>query len=123
MKTTVVEKLIRCFPELENEVNHYFEDFEEIYLHLIFGDIFNPYLSELLNEPQVYRSKLLKAGELLEDMSKSNTEIQEVVVATVLERLSDDPKQLRAFSAFAGECTKQFIADITDSFINPFAEE
>ena len=106
MKSTIVEQLIGDFPELENDIRDHLKEFPEIYLHLIFGDIFNPFLSELLRAPQANLSQLIKAGKLLETMAQSDAELQEVVVTTVLERLSDDPRQLALFSEYAGPQTK-----------------
>ena len=113
MKTKVVDKLIEDFPSLRDDVESNINDFPEIYLHLIFGDVFNPYLSELLEDPQDNKSQLIKAGELLEYMSNMDNSIQEVVVTTVLERLTDDKNKLKAFSEFVGVKTKQFINELT----------
>ena len=112
MKKDVVNKMIQYFPELDEDINAYLADFHEIYLHLIFGDIFNPYLLNLLDDPQANLIKLTKASELIEYMSKSDISIQEVVVTTVLERLSDDREKFTLFSKIAGEHTCQFIDDM-----------
>lgn len=111
MKENIVEKLIADFPNLKNEIESNLNDFPEIYLHLIFGDIFNPYLLSLLDNPQKNRSKLIKASELLEYMSKMDNSIQEVVVTTVLERLSDNSEKLALFSRFIGDRTRQLMND------------
>ena len=116
MKSFFVEKLRSLFPELENEINGLLEEYPEVYLHLIFGDVFNPYLLGLLKDPQDNQTNLLKAGELLEDMACSDTEIQEVLVTTILERLSDHPEQLSTFRPFAGQHTIQFIVETAEFF-------
>lgn len=112
MKEEIVKKLITDFPNLKKEIESNLDDFSEIYLHLIFGDVFNPYLSDLLDNPLKNRTQLIKAGELLEYMSKMDNSIQEVVVTTVLERLSDNRERLALFSEFAGDRTRQFINDL-----------
>lgn len=111
MKENIVGKLIEYFPNLKNEVENNLNDFPEIYLHLIFGDIFNPYLLSLLDNSQENRSQLIKASELLEYMSKMDGSIQEVVVTTVLERLSDNSEKLALFSRFIGDRTRQLMND------------
>ena len=112
MKIDIVNKLIQYFPKLKEDVEEHLEDFHEIYLHLIFGDIFNPYLLNLLDDPQDNRLELIKASELIEYMSKLDISIQEVVVTTVLERLLDDREKFTLFSEIAGEQTRQFIKDL-----------
>ena len=49
---------------------------------------------------------------MLEYMSGLDDSIQEVVVTTVLERLSDNRERLELFSEFAGDRTRQFIIDL-----------
>lgn len=95
---------------LENEVENNLAEFPEIYLHLLFGDVFNPYLLTLLENPSKNECQLIKAGELIETMSKMDNSIQEVVLTTVLERLSDEPEKLRLFREFTGDATKQLIS-------------
>ena len=112
MKVDIVNKLIQYFPNLKKDIEEHLADFHEIYLHLIFGDIFNPYLLNLLDAPQDNRLELIIASELVEYMSKSDISIQEVVVTTVLERLLDDREKLTLFSEIAGEQTCQFIENL-----------
>ena len=42
MKQEIVKKLITDFPNLKGEIESNLNVFSEIYLHLIFGDVFNP---------------------------------------------------------------------------------
>ena len=114
MKLEIVNKLLGYFPNLKDEIEVSLKDFDEVYLHLIFGDIFNPYLLELLDDPQKNQSELIRASELMEYMSKSDISTQEVVVTTVLERLSDSPEKLSVFNKIAGEQTRKFIEDLTE---------
>ena len=112
MKIDIVNKLIQYFPKLKEDIENHVNDFHEIYLHLIFGDVFNPYLLNLLDDPQANRLELIKASELIEYMSKLDISITEVVVTTVLERLSGERNKLILFSKIAGEQTRQFIEDL-----------
>lgn len=111
-KEIIIHRLIDDFPQLKEEVNESLRDFPQIYLHLIFGDVFNPYLNDLLEEPLANFEKLLKAGKLLEYMLQCDEKIQEVVVTTVLERLSDEPKKMLVFWQFAGDTTRKYIGHI-----------
>ena len=112
MKGAIVEELIKSFPNLKDDIKSNLNDFPDIYLHLIFGDIFNPYLLSLLDDPQKNKSQLIKAGELLEHMSRADNSIQEVVVTTVLERLADDSEKFNEFCSFVGDTTKHLINDM-----------
>ncbi|MBQ1217789.1 MAG: hypothetical protein IIX85_07495 [Clostridia bacterium] len=112
MKIGIVNKLIQYFPELKGDIESHLEIFHGIYLHLIFGDVFNPFLLNLLDNPQINRLELIKASELIEYMSNLDNSVQEVVVTTVLERLLSEPKKFTLFSEIAGEQTRQFITDL-----------
>ena len=112
MKEDVVRKLIQLFPDLREAIKNNIEDFPEIYLHLIFGDVFNPYLCVLLEEPQKNQEGIKKSGELLEYMANLDVDIQEVVAFTVLERLSDSEEKFGLFYKYAGEKTRQFMNEI-----------
>ena len=81
-------------------------------MHLIFGDVFNPFLSDLLSDPKNNQIELVKASELIEYMSNSDIYVQEVVLFTILERLSDDQEKFSAFRQVAGEQTRRFMDKI-----------
>jgi len=100
MKIEIVNRLVNDFPELREEVESNVKDFGDIYLHLIFGDIFNPYLLNLLDDPEGNRSALEKASRLIGDMLRMDVYIQETAVTTVLERLSDIPSKIDVFNRF-----------------------
>ena len=111
-KTKILEMLIGYCPALEKDVEAYCKDFSEIYLHLIFGDIFNPYMLELLEDAQKNGDQLTRIAHLLESMSEMSESVQEVVVTTVLERLMDKPEILMCFKKFAGQKTTHFIEEL-----------
>ena len=107
-----VEKLKQLIDQLNQYRDEYYNDFSEYHLHLIFGDVFNPYFLNLLEDIQINNIQLLKISHLLEMMAKSCEYVQEVVVTTVLERLADDPLKLNQFKLFAGKTTLKFIQKI-----------
>ena len=51
-KKEIIERLIFACPTLKEDIKEYCKDFSEIYLHLVFGDIFNPYMLQLLDDVQ-----------------------------------------------------------------------
>jgi hypothetical protein len=112
VKELLVNMLMETFPCLRSEIEDELSDFNEIYLHLVFGNVFNPYLLALFDEPANNRAELIKAGALVEVMSNMELYVQEVVVATILERLTDFPDKLAEFIEFAGPMTRHFIDEL-----------
>ena len=112
MDRELILKLTYDFPFLKNEIESYINEYGAIYLHLIFGDIFNPYLLEILENPTKNDIFLVKAAGVLEDMSKMSDYIQEVVVTTVLERLLDEPNKFSVFENYLGDATKRLALDM-----------
>ncbi len=105
MKKTIVNQLIFVCPDLKNDIDSYLADYHDEYLHLIFGDIFNPYFHRLLEQPVENREQLLSISQLIENMTMLDEYFSEVVVTTVLERLADDRSKLSAFKSLAGKNT------------------
>lgn len=107
-----VKQLVLHFPHLNDAIQENLLDFPEAYLHLIFGDIFVPYLLELLNSAPSSEDALICAGNMVEEMAVGDEYAQEVVVTTILEPLTDNPAQLYIFEKYAGPQTKTFIKQI-----------
>ncbi len=105
MKRKIIEKLKKICPELKNDIDNEISEYQNIYFHLIFGDIFNPYLIGLLDEPTKNKEKLILISDLIEDMASMDEYFQKTVATTVLERLSDIPEKYLAFRSFAGKNT------------------
>ena len=114
----LVDMLMKTFPCLKNEIEEELSDFNEICLHLVFGNVFNPYLLSLFDEAVNNRAELIKAGALVEVMSNMELYVQEVVVTTILERLTDFPDKLSEFIEFAGPMTRHFIDEMLTSYVN-----
>ena len=111
-KMRVVNRLVLAFPNLKTEVIEYLNDFDDVYLHLILGDIFNPFMLSLLDGTHPGYD-LWSLSFFIEYLSNMDEYIQEVVVTTVLERLSDEPEKFKLFSQFAGKQTKRFIEEMS----------
>ncbi len=102
MKNRVLDKLLCTCPDLKNDIDGYLTEFSDIHLHLIFGDVFNPYFLKLLEDPTNNKKQLTVIAQLIEEMSAADEYTQEVVVTTVLERLSDEACKFKEFQSFAG---------------------
>lgn len=114
-KDNLVENLLGLFPELrfkfEEEARNYEEDYSK-YLHLVFGDIFNPYLIRVLKEDEI-SNEMKKAFIFLEDMALSKDEaVINVLVVTVLEYLGDDKRLLSKAREHMGKNTRLLSVDI-----------
>lgn len=105
MKKKVINQLILACPDLKNDIESYIADYHDEYLHLIFGDIFNPHFHNLLEQPEKNREQLLSISLLIENMTMLDEYFSEVVVTTVLERLAEDRPKLSAFKSLAGKNT------------------
>jgi hypothetical protein len=84
--------------------------------HVVFGDVLNPLLLRLLTatEPTEAQEALLRRiFSYLELLAQSeDTRVQEVVWATVAERLGDDPRVLAAARRYMGQATRRLSDDI-----------
>lgn len=82
--------------------------------HVIYGDIFNPYLAELL-EAGTNEKALTEAFALLEDLAKSNeVHVQEVAGYTVLEELLTNEALLARARNFMGPATLALLSDVEE---------
>lgn len=108
----VVERLIKDFPCLTSQTEEILNDFGHVYLHLVFGDVFNPYFISLLTDPSKNSLELTTAGGLIEWMAGKDTYTQEVVVTTILERLLDDYKATQSFIPYAGPLTLSLLKQL-----------
>lgn len=103
----VVLKMLEAFPDIttlyNEEVDWY--DGGPPGPHVIFGDIFNPYVIDLLEaESQV--PLLQRVFAFLEEMAASeDIRVQEVLACTILERLGDDPIILKRGRRYMGSKT------------------
>lgn len=84
------EKLVEAIPELEKAYKEELEDWDEFPgNHNILGNVLNPFLVELLEQPNKQNLKQ-RIFAFLELMALSeDVKVQEVLSVTVLERLGD----------------------------------
>lgn len=82
--------------------------------HVVYGDIFNPYLTELV-EAGTNDKALTEAFALLEDLAKSSdVHVQEVAGYTVLEHLLSSEALLAKARPFMGPATLALLADVEE---------
>lgn len=111
--STLIEDLLTAVPELKDSYSKYIEWWGEGAPgpHVVFGDVLDPFLLRLLSNPQPDHL-LQRIFAFLEDMGSSEELVQEVLVVTVLERLSDDPKILEAARPLMGPTTRRLLEEM-----------
>jgi len=114
MKTITLDNLaiglVEAVPELRSAYEAELEWWgdEQPGVHIIFGDIFNPYLISLLesdNQPE----RLKPVFNFLEELANhEDVQVQEVVAVTVCERLGDRAEWLAKARQYMGKTTLSF---------------
>jgi len=108
--------LIEAFPELreryEKELDWWGS--EKPGQHVVYGDIFTPYLVELLEADRDIEG-LERAFELLEELiANRDVRVQEVAVVTVLEYLQGKPSLLRRAEPYMGPLASAAVRDLEE---------
>lgn len=110
----VAEALIEALPDLREryvEERRWWDD-EKPGPHIIFGDVLNPYLIDLLDAGG-NDEKLRKVFQFLECLAQhGDVRIQELVAVTVCERLGKRPERLKKARKFMGTRTRQFSEEV-----------
>lgn len=108
------DKLVEAVPELQPqylaELEWWGEDKPGV--HIIFGDIFNPYLISLIKSDS-QQETLIHIFYFLEKLANhENEQIQEVVAVTVCERLGDESEILMKARQYMGRKTLEMSYEI-----------
>jgi hypothetical protein len=111
------EKLVEVVPELQPQYLAELEWWEEEKpgIHIIFGDILNPYLISLikLDSQPSQQGTISRIFDFLEKLANhENKQIQEVVAVTVCERLGDEPDVLLKARQYMGRKTLEMSHEI-----------
>ena len=110
----VAEALIEAVPNLRQryvEERCWWEE-EKPGPHIIFGDLLNPYLIDLL-EADGKNKKRRQVFQFLECLAKhDDVRIQELVAITVCERLGKQRDHLKKAYTFMGTRTRQFSKEV-----------
>lgn len=102
----VLQLLIQAFPNLKDEFNEYSE--EPIYLHLVFGDVINPYIENCILTHNFFEIK--RVFEFIDFLLlNQDIYIQEVVLFTVLERFMDNDREWDCIIRFLGPNTVKLL--------------
>jgi hypothetical protein len=111
-----VQEMLKAVPELKQAYKEELElwDGEDPGLHNIFGNVFNPYLVNLLKSGR-NREKLERIFSFLEDMAhSSDPEVINVLYVTILERLGGDDGTPVIAQHFMGPKTKIMSQEIEE---------
>jgi hypothetical protein len=80
--------------------------------YVIFGDVLNPYLLDLLGTGH-HGTTLRQVFQFLEQLANhEDVHIQELVAVTICERLGDDPQLLHKARKYMGARTRQFSDEV-----------
>lgn len=102
----VLKLLIEKFPNLQKELLDYDEN--PIFLHLVFGDVINPYIEKCIQLKK--DAELVRVFSVIDDLlPNSDIYFQEVILFTVLERLVDNKSNWAYIQRFLGNHTKQLM--------------
>jgi len=126
-RTFLSERYLRLPAELIEE----FSDIKQAYIeqeewykkdlstlpHIIFGDLFNPWLISLLKNERGNKDELQHAFAYLEKLANDeDADVQNVIQVTVMEQLGDDKKILRKSYKYMGKRTRQ-LSDLAEKMI------
>lgn len=109
-------KLIEDFPELRDRYDKELEWWrpEKPGQHIVYGDIFTPYLVELLESGSDIR-RIRRAFDLIESLiADDDIRVQEVAVVTVLEYLQGRPELLSLAEPYMGPLARQAVRDLSE---------
>lgn len=102
--------LIERFPELNNEYHDEvdWQEGDETGSHVVYGDVFGPYLDKLIHEQKT--EILQKVFDFIEQILRLNDQYSdEVIMFSVLERLMSNEEQFQDCKQYFGECTEKVI--------------
>jgi len=103
------------FPSLKDEVNEVI-DWAGQLNHVIFGQVFNPYVKKILlnGKPKKDKSSVIH---FLESMATSDdSEVVSVLITTVLEELLDNPDEFKKMESQFLEKTASYLPPLKKFF-------
>lgn len=116
MSIELNQLFIKSYPELkskyEEEVS--WQEGDETGSHVVFGDVFTPYLENILNDKD--NEQVRKAFEFIEQVLGLNDKYcDEVIAFSVLEKLFDDLANIEFAMPYMGKRTKKFCEELRRS--------
>ena len=113
-RCSMVPRMLRVIPDLREACDGLVEWYggDVPGPHVVFGDVLDPYLVELLTADR-QDAALVAAFSLLEEMATStDVAVQEVLATTVLERLGDDRAILERARRYMGPATRRLSEEV-----------
>lgn len=108
----IVNNMLMAIPEVRPVFEKELEWWSEVLPHIVFGDVLNPYLLELLKSDKEIDA-LKRIFDFFEQMANCNDEkVQNVLAVTVLERLGDEKTILNTATKYMGKQTKVISNDV-----------
>lgn len=108
--------LIKTYPELKDEYEEEvsWQEGNETGSHVVFGDVFTPYLKKCLNDKE--NEKVRKAFGFIEQVLGFNDKYcDEVIAFSVLEGIFDDSVSLEFATPYMGKRTKNLCEELKQS--------
>ncbi len=111
--SNLVEKMLAQFPSLCSDFENNYDEEEQALVHIIFGQLFNPYVIEKFCTGQQCEEEKRHIADFLEEMATSSDEkVRAVLTDTVLEELLDDSSSFSQISAYFKEKTRALSDDV-----------
>ena len=108
---------IRTFPFLKDEIDKVVDWAGGEYYHIIFGQVFNPYIKEVLLNDFSDISKKTKVVQFLESMAISDDcDVKAILTDSILEELLDYPDEFDRIEPYFLEKTAALLPPIKDFF-------
>lgn len=112
-RETLIKYFLNNFPEYRDAFEQHLEDYNEILIHVFFGDTINERLIEVLEKDKENNKEIEKIFKFLEKMAlDGDLDVKEVLIVTILERLGDDKNLLKKSYKYMGKNTKIASDDI-----------
>ncbi len=115
--SNLVESMLAQFPHLYSTYEKDYDEEERSLVHIIFGQLFNPYIIEKNCKEQNCEEERKRIADFLEAMATSSDEkVRAVLADTVLEELMDDPSQFAQISRYFQEETQAIAHDVQRAY-------
>lgn len=99
----LIDKMLESFPCLKADYESNFDVVEKSLLHVIFGQLFKPYIISVYNESDSYDQKKQDISVFLELMATSlDSAVTSVLTDTLIEELLDDPNTFNRIAIHLG---------------------
>ena len=106
-----------AYPELKSEYEEEvcWQEGDDTGSHVVFGDVFTPYIERLLNDRDEVKTE--KAFSFIEKILDMNDRYcDEVIAFSVLEKLMDDLESIESVKKIMGEKTQKICKELRQSF-------